>query len=830
MRTALLAGALALIAPVSAMAAEPSLTAWAQAFPDPARVNADIAAQGRGDDPLIVAARQRGTLYQLYDALSRLSGSMTNDPDDKMLVGHKPPRSVTAKRRAYWDAIQANQARWYPQLEKQTTAPCDGKPRSLCKRARYMDTSGTLQYSEDAARGIAQRYFPLAMRDSYVGATRSPPATPRPPRPEAVAPRKTLADWLWIILMPIAVLGFLMLLFRRKPSGAKSPTATSGNYGTADWAAIQTEPPKHSASGRGVFLGQSSAPPIAIPGGGSIQSGGGAPIYTEPSRHTLIVAPTRTGKGTGVIVPTLLRHRASLVVIDPKGENAAITARNRRDALGQKVHIVNPWKVISGVYEQRGFLPARFNPLDILDRNDPRIVSRADALAGAIVPVLEGTGGAVWEGTARDLLSGIFLWLTDQPGEKKTLARVKELIGMSRSAFRDKHLVNMAASTAFSGAIAEKVSQYLDMADETYSGVIFNLSNATNFMSDPLLKEATAASDFSMLDLTETPTTVYIVIPPDMVRPQAAWLRLMIGALTAAYKEFHDRAGIMGVIRKPQRAMMLIDELPALGKLADLPTDIAVMAGQGIDYTLIVQGLGQLNAIYGPHAAAIKDNCAFKWFCNVGDLDTARYLSEALGDKTVATKSTSTSTSSGPGGDSSSSSTSSGEMGRRLLKPEEIMQLGPEVAISLQPKGRPLYLTPVDYWKLDAAFGKWRNTHPDLLWAPPMRIDPNPFYNPDEDEEDDGGKHEQQKGQGDQKRKGEGAKKESPPPRSHDGMTREKALDILGFKPNAQPKPEEIKAAYLKRVNEVHPDRPGGSGELTKMVNAAKDYLTGKKS
>src|SRR5208337_38339 len=126
-------------------------------------------------------------------------------------------------------------------------------------------------------------------------------------------------------------------------------------------------------------------------------------------------ARTRTGKGTRVIVPTLLRYGGSALVIDPKGENAAITANVRKEQLGQSIHILNPWNELATTYANHGFKPATYNPLDILDRDDPNVVATAQTLAGAICPAPANAKDKFWQGSAADVLTAVLLWLTDQP-------------------------------------------------------------------------------------------------------------------------------------------------------------------------------------------------------------------------------------------------------------------------------------------------------------------------------------------------------------------------------------------------------------------------------
>jgi type IV secretion system protein VirD4 len=128
-------------------------------------------------------------------------------------------------------------------------------------------------------------------------------------------------------------------LFRASP--ADKQASLSDNYGTARFEGMQITPPHEDWLREGIFLGKSSNPDAnSIP----LDRQPGIPICTTPEHHTLIVARTRTGKGTRVIIPTLLRYSGSMVVIDPKGENAAVTARPRLFAkAADKIHVINPW-------------------------------------------------------------------------------------------------------------------------------------------------------------------------------------------------------------------------------------------------------------------------------------------------------------------------------------------------------------------------------------------------------------------------------------------------------------------------------------------------------
>jgi type IV secretory pathway TraG/TraD family ATPase VirD4 len=537
----------------------------------------------------------------------------------------------------------------------------------------------------------------------------------------AIADRSTYI-WIGVFIVAVLVIGALGAAFGGPTKGPKfsffPKQAQQGNYGTADFAPSTAHIPNQLYIFSGVFFGKSSEPGAEnVP----LDNHQGAPICSVPGNHTLIIARTRTGKGTRVIVPTLLRYINSCIVIDPKGENAAITARARAAApFNQAVHIINPWGELDADFKAKGLTYATYNPLDILDRNDPNVVSIAQAMAAAICPRDKHGKDAYWSDAAASLLTAVLLWLTDTPGEKKTLGRAREIVTLTRKDFQQSYLSAMATSSAFDGAIRENAAPFVDLAQETYSGVMSNLAQHTKFLSDPQIKKATATSTFSMRDIMTQLSTLYLVIPPDKMEDQRTWLRLVITAAMQSYK--HKPAGM-----KIHPCMFLIDELPALGRISELPRDIATMAGYGVCFTLVVQGFDQLKSVYEADATTIINNCAFQWYCNVKDLDTAKYLSSTLGNKTVQTVSSSTSGNIGQSGGSTGHSTSFGQTGRPLLMPNEIINLGRDVAILLAPNTLPHYLRPVDYWKLPEAFSSLQQFYPDLYKDPPLNYDTNPL-------------------------------------------------------------------------------------------------------
>ena len=828
-------------------------------MPQPERVIADI----RGSDKLDTAARQVAALNRLIDVNIGLSGHADDPGGPHLTTGEL---SLNGRYAGAASSIYTGVYRSVDPDNKQQSDENSSRNRWNRLRDRY--------YNDDAFIGaLLQRYLTPDLREQYLGNLQqnrqriqamqqhtqgdgnysdqqSEPSGPFPadlnffgvlgvlvlltllPRRGPFAERLT-SGWgirllryaivvivcLWALVSfvdwppdgmaffsGLVALFVLYLIFRERPP-APGP---SDVYGTAHYAPMQTEIGDDACLEKGLFFGKSCQPgwqtaPLVIPG---------APVCSTPEHHTLIVARTRTGKGTRVIIPTLLRYRGSALVIDPKGENAAITATARKQQLGQSIHILNPWNELAATYEKRGFSRATYNPLDILDSNDPNVVATAQTLAGSICPAPANAKDRFWQGSAANVLTAVLLWLADQPGERKTLGRAREIVSLTRKDFTAKYLIPMAASEAFEGAIREMAAPFIDLADETYSGVMSNLSEATKFLSDPQIKAATAQSSFAMEDLATRKATVYVVIPTERMDTQKTWLRLIIASAMHIFKHPQTK------LPYGHRCLFLIDEFAALGRLDDLPRDIATMSGFGVDFALIVQGLDQLKDHYAEAKATILSNCAYQWFCNVNDLDSAKYLSDTLGKKTVATTSTSTSFSSSGDHSSSSHSTSHIETGRSLLNPDEVLNLGRDVAIAIQPNGHPHYLRPVDYWNLTQAFVALQQKHPTLYRQPPLGFDENPYFAPPPPPPPPPGG-----GNGGSGAKEKARSKPPPPPKPEAWMTEERARDILGVERNATS--GEIRAAYLKLIQKVHPDH-GGSSYFSKELNAAKDLLLGE--
>lgn len=669
-----------------------------QGFPDPKTVTDDTRVANKGEPELVIQARTFARFDMLTNILEHNSGTVWEQ--------NMPPGSARLMQlyELHRDDILD---RVRPTLERDGCSLWSDL-WGTCRHKIFWGIVRAETFEILIAEALAEKYLPVENRAAFVDASgpafsRSAEAVRRAALPKADPFGGNAAAF---ILIPIVlIIGAIIYFIPRKKQPPPPPTST--NYGSAEFK--KQEPVVDPLIPMtGVFLGKQSRP-----GQGGAR---GFPLFTEPNSHTLVLAPTRTGKGTRIIVPTLLRYIGSAVVIDPKGENAAITAR-ARTGWRNKVYILNPWGVLGSVFLKQGLTMASFNPLDVVRANDPRAVGVAHALAEAVCKRSGDPKNSYWEGNAAAILTAVILWLADEPGEKLTLARVREIITLPLSDLIKQYFLRMAASSAFEGAIRESIGPFIGMAGNDMGAILRTLNEATRFMSDPQLKNATAKSDFDIRSMANETVTLYLVIPPDMMATQATWLRLVLSAVTSTFRQSPDA--------RATRCMMLIDELPALGHIPDLETDLATMAGYGLDYVLIVQDLGQLRKHYGKEGGnSILTNCAWKWFSNIRDYDTAKYVSDALGDMTVATSSKSESSNES----GTSSSTSYGEIGRKLMTPDELMKEGRDLAIVFGPTGRPWYLEPLDYWRIEQEFAWLKDTTMSLYLREPLVWMPNPYH------------------------------------------------------------------------------------------------------
>jgi type IV secretion system protein VirD4 len=338
--------------------------------------------------------------------------------------------------------------------------------------------------------------------------------------------------------------------------------------------------------------------------------------------HLLTVAGTRGGKGTNIIVPNLLdagNIQTSWVVIDPKGENAAITARYQREK-GQNVIILNPWGLLA---DQVGEAQT-YNPLDMVDISSIHFVDDVQIVAEMIVPVEGSAKDPFWADCARSVVVGLLLYiLTEKPKEEQSLGSLWELARLSGDDW-DKLIQDMGSSMhkhhkKLLHNAANEILKLSAASDETFGGIMASVLQATDFLKSPAMQTG-LTTGFDPATLADGKTTLYVIIPADKLKTHYRWLRLVITSLMRA------------VIRKPnERVTFLLDEFAALGYISEIEVALSTYAGYKVTVWPILQTLVQLENLYGNNWQTFISSCTVRQFFSVNDLFSANYVSEAIG-------------------------------------------------------------------------------------------------------------------------------------------------------------------------------------------------------
>ncbi|OED49336.1 conjugal transfer protein TraG [Rhodobacteraceae bacterium (ex Bugula neritina AB1)] len=465
----------------------------------------------------------------------------------------------------------------------------------------------------------------------------------------------------WSMALASSFLGFSVALGWWARAGLRSLAETPTTFGSSRWANDQDLVNGDVLGDEGIALGETLTDP-------SVENDF---ISYKGDRHLFTVAPTRSGKGTTQIIPNLLTYEGSMLVIDPKGENAMITAK-RRNELGQEVHIVDPW----GIAHVEGFEPSTFNPFDWLDTRDPDLSENAMLLASALV-VESNSKDPFWDEEAKALLQGLIMYVATDHEEdgKRHLPRVRELLVQRQTDLKEL-FEKMAQS--FHPIVRSTGERSLQKEEKMFASVLASAQSHTHFLDSDRIAANMKASSFKFEDLKTRPMTIFLVLPADRLNTFGRWLRLLVQqAITVNARNIET---------KPTKPILFIlDEFAALGKLSMIEQAYGLMAGFGMQIWAIVQDLNQLERIYGKGWQSFIANAGMINYFGSSDKMTAEYFSSLCGEMTVwnistaLSKAIGSSTGSGQGGGSSSTTDTSSDTHaaaqRKLIYPDELMRL-----------------------------------------------------------------------------------------------------------------------------------------------------------
>lgn len=423
------------------------------------------------------------------------------------------------------------------------------------------------------------------------------------------------------------------------------------------------EPEKYFRN-EGVVLGwcHCALPEPSPDGDGEPDPAAKAPqvLRYQTDKHFLSIMPNRSGKGRSQIIPNLLQLTDwSCWVIDPKGENALVTAQWRRNQ-GHEIVIFNPYGLWADEFKARGFETFQaFNPLLNLDPASDRFVGDVDALADALV---YNTGGdAHWSEGARGLVALLIMYLVTEPTETPSFRRLRELIAGGRTSL--SYAFGLMAESSYD-LVKENVGRYDKESEET-DGLIATAETQTNIFRNKTLCRALDGGAFDFEAMKHRKMTVYMILPAEYLVTQARYLRLVLLSAMAQFTRSEEGR---------HRIMVLLDEFANLGPLQIVEQGAALISGYGVTLWPFVQNLSQLQKLYPDNWEVFIANAAAITVANVNDVTTAEYFSKRAG-KTVKQRWSWSSSSTGGEKPSSSSGHSRSESVEDILPVEDIYNL-----------------------------------------------------------------------------------------------------------------------------------------------------------
>ncbi len=408
--------------------------------------------------------------------------------------------------------------------------------------------------------------------------------------------------------------------------------------------------------------------------------------------HIMAFAPTRSGKGVGLVVPTLLSWGASAIIHDIKGENWSLTSHWRSSfSTCQR-------------FDPTSMTSARFNPLLEVRKGDNEVRDAQNIAEMIIDPDGLLDRKLHWDRTAYKLIVAAILHVlyTD---EEKTLARVASLLTEPGRSVEE--ILNQMMETNHIGTedeprvhpeIAKGAKELEIKPEKEQASVISTMLGYFAIYSDPIVQRATSISDFNIEDLIhgERPLSIYLTVPPsDLIRTRPL-MRLILNQIVSRLTQEHPSPD-----SKRHRVLLMLDEFPALGRLESFETSLSFMASYGLKAFLVAQSLNQVEKAYGANNS-ILDNCHVRVAFATNDERTAKRISDMLGTKTEQRHQRNYA------GHRLSVwlghvMVSQQETSRALLTPGEVMQLPPDQAIVQSASAPPLLANKLRYF-LDKNF------------------------------------------------------------------------------------------------------------------------------
>jgi type IV secretion system protein VirD4 len=462
--------------------------------------------------------------------------------------------------------------------------------------------------------------------------------------------------------LPVSIYLTLLFIFREKIMEFRPFKEQESVHGTAHWATKREVKKAGLSDRKGLIMGKYK--------GKYLVAGG--------YEHTLLFAPTGSGKGVGFVMPNLLFWEESVIVHDVKLENFQVTSGYRQNVLKQKVFCWNPADP-DGVSHC-------YNPLDWISHKLGPMVDDVQKIANFFMPKQE-----FWTNEARNLLTGILLYLVFDDDRPTTLG---EAVRLLRS---DDVTYNLAVVLDTMGSKLHPVSymnigSFLQKPDKERGSVLSTCASSLELWANPIIDKATSISHFNLQQLKKEKHSIYVGVSPDNITRLKPLLQV-----------FYQQAASFFTNRIPTKedkygVLMMMDEFPTLGKMEGFLSGIAYFRGYNVRLFLIVQDTEQLKAAYDAAGMnSFLSNSKYRITFAANNFDTATLISKLLGNKTMENYSYSRPKylDLNPG----ARNLSVQRVARNLLLPQEVIQLPRDDQIIVIEAHSPIKCKKITYYK-----------------------------------------------------------------------------------------------------------------------------------
>ncbi len=427
--------------------------------------------------------------------------------------------------------------------------------------------------------------------------------------------------------------------------------------------------------------------------------------------HVLLAAPTRSGKGVGVVIPNCLSWPDSMIVLDIKQENWNISAGFRAEH-GQECFLLN--------LAPRDYKTNRWNPLFYISDDPAFRINDIQKIGQMLFPTNDHEA-PIWQASSRSLWLGIVLYLIETPELPVTLGEA--LRQLTQGDKRLGHIIKekQATKEPYSAECYLAMKEYLDTPEKTRGSVRKGFLSALELFYNPVIDAATAGNDFDLRDIRKKRMSIYVGISPDDLDRLSPLINL-----------FFQQAVDLNTRDLPEdnpelkyQCLLLADEFTAMGKVGVLAKGISYIAGYGLRMLPIIQSPAQLREVYGAESAeSFIDNHAIRIVFPPKNIKTAKEISDTLGTTTVKNKSKGKSRPTDIFG-KSSLSTNTSQLARALMLPQEIMQMAEEKCILILENSKPILCDKIK-WYDDPIFAKRGNGRGEVNWPAPLISKINP--------------------------------------------------------------------------------------------------------